>query len=273
MQVPEVFEYTDYRQFLRDYYLARRKWDRKFSHRFISLQVGAGSPGWFSDVVSGRGNLSGAQLTSLVRLAKLKDGPADYFEALVNFNQASSMEEKNRHYQKLLRLKGVKAELIGKDKFEFYSKWYHSAIRELLFFHEFQGDYAALAKKLIPHIRVAEAKESIRLLKRLGFIRKGSSGAYSAISSTLKKDPAFKSLFLNNFLKASNTLGMESLERFGKEERDISCMTISLSEEGFARAREDIRTLREKLLTLMESDENPNRVFQCNFHMFPVTSV
>ena len=50
----------------------------------------------------------------------------------------------------MIAFKEVRADLVGMDRLEFYSKWYHGAIRELLFFHPFRGDYAELARRLSP---------------------------------------------------------------------------------------------------------------------------
>lgn len=266
-----IFDYTDYRRFLADSYRVRKQADRRFSHRAIAKAVRAGSAGWFADIVKGRTNLSGNHMVALARLLELKPAESEYFEILVRFDQAGSVDEKNLYFRRLAALKGVKSELVGADRFEYYSEWYHGVIRELLFFHDFRGDFAALGRKLHPAIGAAEARRSIQLLTSLGFIRKEASGGYRPVETTLQKDPAFKALHLANYLKAQAALGMDSLERFPKEERDISSMTLSLSESAFQRAKEEIRALRQRLLALTEEDGSPEKVYQCNFHMFPAT--
>jgi uncharacterized protein (TIGR02147 family) len=267
----DIFAFVNYRLFLDAYYRARKAVDPRYSHRFIAAHVRTGSAGWFSDIVKGRANLNGSHVVALVGLMRLDRREADYFETLVRFDQAGSVDEKNLHYRRLLSLKGVKPELVGKERFEFYSEWYHAVIRELLFFHDFRGDFGALAKRLNPSISAPEARRSIRLLESLGFIRRNAQGGYKPTSEFLKKDPAFKALHLANYMKANITLGLASLEAVPKEERDISTMTLSLSEEGFAKAKEEIRALRDRLLALTEADAAPSKVIQFNFHAFPVT--
>lgn len=267
-----IFAYADYRKYLSDAYQARKSFDPGFSQRFIAQKVRGSSAGWFSDIVKGRSNLSGRHMIPLVKLLRLDEREAAYFEALVRYDQAGSAEERNLHYQRLIALKGVKPELVGKDQFEFYGAWYHGVIREMLFFRPFAGDYAALARSLRPPIRALQARDSIRLLERLGFIRRGPDGVCRAVAATLKKDPAFRTLNVQNFLRTNMALAMDSLERFPKEERDISTLTLSLSEAGFAKAREELRSLRERLLALMQADPDPDKVFQCNLHLFPVTN-
>ena len=189
-----IFDYTDFRQFLRDYYEHARGRDRKFSQRYIASKLGLASSGWFLDLLKGRTNLGGTHRIKLSALLKLKEKEAAYFEALALYNQAGSIEEKNHHFRKLMSFKEVKTDLVGQDKFEFYSKWYYTAIRELLFFHDFRGDYAALSKRLDPPVTPSQAKEAILLLERLDFIRKDAQGYHRPQPAILKKDSSFKSL-------------------------------------------------------------------------------
>jgi uncharacterized protein (TIGR02147 family) len=269
--LPNIFAYTDFRVFLGDYYLGRKGLDRKFSHRFIAEKVKAASSGWFSDVVKGRLNLAGTQLLPLARILNLKPNEIDYFESMVGYGQAGSLEEKTRYFHKMLAFKEVRSDMVGFDKLEFYGKWYHSALRELLFFYPFRGDYAALARKLSPPIRQTEARDSVELLERLGFVEPNSIGGFKAKDATLKKDSSFPSVVMANFLKANMELAIESLDRYSKEERDISALTISLSDEAFAKVKEEIRALRKRILAMTEVDVAPSKVYQCNFQFFPMT--
>ena len=266
-----IFSHTDFRKYLGDYYLARKRADRKFSHRFIQEKVGAGSAGWFADVVKGRTNITGASIIKLAKLIQLRSTETDYFESMVLFGQAGSLEERNRYFQKMLAFKEVRADMVGMDRLEFYSKWYHGAIRELLFFVPFRGDYAELARKLSPPIRQADARDSVALLERLGMVEPNGIGGFRSKDAVLKKDPGFPSVVMANFLKSNMELAIEALDRYSKEERDISALTISLSEEAFGKVKEDIRALRKKMLALTEVDVAPSKVYQCNFQFFPLS--
>lgn len=271
VEYPNIFLYADFRVYLADYYRARKGADKNFSHRFIAEKVGAHSTGWFSDIIKGRLNLAGVQLVPLARLLQLRPNEIDYFEALVSYGQSGSLEEKTRHFQKMLAFKEVRSEIVGIEKLEFYSKWYHSALRELLFFYPFRGDYAALARKLSPPIRQSEAMQSVELLSRLGFVEANGIGGVKAKEATLKKDSSFPSAILAQFLKCNMELAIEALDRYSKDERDVSALTISLSEEAFKKVKEEIRALRKRILAMTEVDMHPTKVYQCNFQFFPMS--
>ena len=266
-----IFGYTDFRKYLGDYYQARKQADKRFSHRFIQEKVGASSAGWFADVIKGRTNIPGAHVMKLSKLMQHKTSETDYFEAMVLFGQSATLEERTRYFHKMVAFKEVRADMVGMDRLEFYSKWYHGAIREILFFHPFRGDYAELARKLSPPIRQAEARESVALLERLGMVEPNAIGGYKSIDAVLKKDSSFPSVVMANFLKNNMELAIEALDRYSKEERDVSALTVSLSDTAFAQVKEDIRALRKKILSMTEVDVAPNKVYQCNFQFFPLS--
>ncbi|MEO7426862.1 MAG: TIGR02147 family protein [Fibrobacteria bacterium] len=268
---PRIFSFTDFRQFLEEYYRVEKARNPKFSHRYIQEAIGTSSSGWFADLVKGRISLTGTYLMRLVALLKLGRTESEYFEAMVQYAQAASLEDKNRFLERMTSFKEFKSDVVGKDKFDYYSKWYHAAIRELLFIHEYRGDFRALAKALNPSIRPQQAKEAIALLERLDLVRPDASGRMLPSSPVLTKDPSIKSLHLAAFLKANMQLGMEALDRFDREERDISSLSLVLSAEAFQKAKGEIKSLRKKLLSLSEKPKPDDKVFQCNFQVFPIS--
>jgi uncharacterized protein (TIGR02147 family) len=266
-----IFEYTDYRCFLKACYEERKARDRKFSHRFIADKVGAASTGWFSDLVAGRINLTGAHRARLAKLLELKPNEENYLEAMVNYAHAGSLEERTRCFRKILAFKESKPDLVERDQFEYFAEWYHAAVRELLFIVDFRSDWEDLARRLNPPLRPAQARQSVELLERLRLVRKDERGRYRPTASILKKDSSFRSLHLANFLKANMNLAIESLERHPKEERDISAITVALSEEDFRAAALEVQALRKRLLAMGERPCGGKKVYQCNFQLFPTT--
>ncbi len=270
-QTPSIFAYTDFRLFLKDFYAHTRAKNPRFSHRYISSRLGFASSGWFGDVLKGRANLGSATIVKLAELLELREKEVDYLETLVLYNQSSTLEERNRHFRKLVSFKDRRVDLVGREQLEFFSSWYNTVIRELLFIHDFSGDVDALAKKLMPPIKPSQARDAMALLEKLGFVRKNAQGKYKPRESTLKKDPSFKSLYVANFLRTTMELAMTALEEVEKEERHISAITFSFSKKGFENAVNEIEVLRKRLMLLMEEDAAPERVYQFNIQFFPVT--
>lgn len=267
----DIFAYADYRLFLQDHYLRRKAADPKFSQRFIMDKVGASSPSWFNDIVKGRINLTGTFLVRLGQLLRLKAKEQDYFETLVHYQQAASLDEKNRYMEKLMSFRDLKMDVLGKEKFEFYAHWYYTTVRELLFFYDFDGDHAKLARKLRPAIRKEQAVRAIELLEKLDLIRKRAGGHYRPTSANLIKDSRFKSDYIANFIKANIELALNAFERVPSDQRDMSTVTLALSPKGFEEVKAELKGLRRRFLEIAERDASPDTVYQCNLHVFPTT--
>jgi uncharacterized protein (TIGR02147 family) len=74
-----------------------------------------------------------------------------------------------------------------------------------------------------------------------------------------------------NFQVSTIELAKQALDRHPWTCRDVSTLTLTLSEKTFMLAREKIEGLRKELLLLAEQDQNVNRVYQANFQLFPLT--
>lgn len=266
-----IFIYNDFRLFLKDTYLARKETDRKFSHRYIAQHVGATSSGWFSDIINGRITLTRQFIPALVKVFALRAKEADFFELLVGYGQAETLEEKNRFLQKIISFKDIEPLIVTKNQFDFYRNWYFTAIRELLLYIDFKGDVSVLVQKLSPAIKPAEARQAIETLLSIGLIKENEQGFLKPVEKTISKDSAFQTVHWRNFMVAMMQLAQESVDRHKAQERDISTVTVGLSASAYAVARQEIALLRKRLLALSEQDTQVDKVYQCNFQLFPLS--
>jgi uncharacterized protein (TIGR02147 family) len=266
-----IFNYTDYRIFLNDLFIYHKNIDPKYSHRFIAKEVEASSTGWFSDILKSRINCTPRFVIKLANLFKLTDKQKEYFELLVLYNQAGSIEEKHTYFKKMLSFTSIKCKLVFADQFTFYSKWYIPAIRELLSIYEFRDNYKELSQKLCPAITIKEAKEAIDVLLSCTLIERNDKGFYKPCDSTLEKDASTNTVLWATYMSENISLSMEAIYRFKKEERDISALTLLFSKKGFEIAREKIKELRKTLLKLSEMDTDRTIVYQTNLQLFPLS--
>lgn len=267
-----IFEYTDYRKFLLDYQEEQKKSNPAFSHRYFAQKAGFSSSGLFSNIITGRRNLTHQLIQSFTKAMKLQKKEADYFEAMVLFNQAKSLEDKNLYYQKMLQFLPVRTDVINRGRHEFYSHWWYSVIRELLYFYPFKDDYVSLAKKLDPPIRPDQAKKAIVTLESLGLIKKDSHGFYRQTSQMLTTGKDFvRSLQVANFQSETISLSLRSLEQHKKDRRNISTLTLTVSPESLQQINKEIESVQNRILKIVESDESVNSVYQINFQIFPLT--
>jgi uncharacterized protein (TIGR02147 family) len=267
-----VFEYLDYREFLKDFQLDRQSRNPAFSIRSFLKRAGIASPSFFKQVVQGERNLTEKTLGQFLSAMLLKSQEADYFRSLVHFCQSETAEEKQLHYERL-RDVGSKAKvrIVGEDRYAFYEHWYTPVLRELLCQEPFNDDYNALARRLRPNITASQAKESVKILTSLGFLERKSDGTFAQTDPLLHTGFEVQSLAVRGFNRQMVQLAGEALDRVPVDERNITGVTMSVSERTYGLITEEIRAFQEKILRLVEKDSDADRVCQMNVMLFPVS--
>jgi hypothetical protein len=99
--MPNVFEYTDYRKFLADWYNYKKNANHAFSYNGFAQKAGFKNKGFFHTVIHDKRNLTKSSLVKVVQAVGLTKNEADYFENLVFFNQATDLKDRNYFYEKL----------------------------------------------------------------------------------------------------------------------------------------------------------------------------
>lgn len=267
----KVFDYLDYREYLRDFYTEVKKNKPFFSYRFIGNRVGMDSS-FLIKVLQGNLHISSEKISSFIKLLDLGDSEAEYFETLVHFGRAKTEKQRKLYFDRLFLLSSVKSQTIEAHQYEFFQKWYYSAIWAIVNCVPFSGDFHALAEKCIPAITVLEAKRAIKLLVALGLIAKDEEGSYRTTGQNLTTGWKWQSQAVESNQREMIQLGLESIERFGKELRDISTVTMSIDEKALPEIREHIRQFRSSLIKIVNSYAGTGRVCQLNVQFFPLSA-
>lgn len=267
-----LFEYTDYRAFLKDWYRHRQAQDGKLSYRRLAADIGFRSPGHFSLIVNGKANLSLKILDRFIRYLGLGKKESEFFQALVLYNQAKGLEDRTRCFDRLMSFRQSRFRAISASQYEFYEKWYYSAVREVLAVHLFKGDFRALGKALQPPISAEEARKAIETLKRLGMIKRDAQGAWHRVDPVISSGTGTPTLAVQSLLVQSLDLAKHALDSIPREERILSTATVSVSRQTFEEIREEVRAFRKRILDAAQKDPRPDRIYQFQFHVFPMSA-
>ncbi len=268
----EIYSYLDYRKLLKDLYKEFKERNPNFTYRYIARRVGFKSPGFFSNILNGKRNISQKTSIGLSEVFKLKKKEADYFEILVQYNQAGSFRSKKYYFEKLLEIKKTKVHELAKDQYKYFDEWYNVAIRELMNFYDFKGDFLKLGNKLKPEITPVQARNSVDLLKKLGLIKENDEGKYELTEKTVTSYPDVPKVAVQSFQRSMIDLAKESMDRFPEDRRSLSTLTLSLSQESYDKIEEKLGIFRREILDLVKRDKNNvDRVYQFNFQIFPLT--
>ncbi len=267
----DVFQYLDYREFLRDAYLELKKEQQGFSYRWFAKRAGMSSPNFLKLVTDGKRNLSASSADAFSRVLELGHRESEFFLALVAFNQADSAAEKNKHFVNIGRFrKHSRVRKLERDTFAYLSHWYYPAIRELVGCPGFREDPEWISNRLVPRIRPNDAAKAIEVLLSLGVLERGETGNLEQGEPLLSTGAEVRSLGIGNFHRQMMARAADSIENIDRSEREISGLTVALSGKGFAYFKSKIQALRAELLELSAHEKSAERVVQFNFQAFPL---
>lgn len=272
MKQPIIFNYTDYRSYLSDLFLYRKQKENKFSYRFFSRVAGFSSSSFLKLVMDGKRNLTSESIQKVCKGFKLKKKESEFFRYMVQMNQASTHDGRNRYYKKMISVqKYTKVNFIAKASYDYFSKWYYPVLRELVAIDNGKNSPETLASQLVPPISAKEAKRAFSHLEKLGLIKKNEQGTWDQCQQHITTGQETKSFIVAKFHQEMLTLASEAIERFESSERDISALTLSMNPSHIQNLKEMIADFRDKVRKSVSKAPCKNQVFQINIQMFPLS--
>jgi uncharacterized protein (TIGR02147 family) len=267
-----IFDYTDFRVFLKDYYEYYKSQTNFFSYRYFSQKAGFSSHNVLKFVIQGQRNIAADSIDKFAHALFLNDNECSFFRLLVNFGQTKNETEKNELFREMLQYRKVsEVKKIDKLQYEMYSIWYYAVIREMITLKDFTEDHAVIAKMLSPEIRPYQVKKAISVLEKLGLIKRDETGKWAQTDNVIKTEPEVTSLSIRNFNRTMIQRAEAAIADIALERREISGMTVAMSKKQFQLIKDKIQRFKDELLCDLAKDADPSEeVYQVNFQLFPL---
>ena len=261
--------FLDYREYLAAFFEQRKALAPWYSYKLFGDGVGLDQSQVFR-ILQKNLHVSRRALPRFIEYLKLDEKEAAYFEKLVELGRARRESDTRKLFAEVLALKGTKSRELKDDQYELYAKWYHSVIRTLLGFVRIKDDYATLGAMVSPPISAEEARESVKLLDRLGLLERDASGFWKLSGLSLTTGSVYRSKLVRAYQAESMKLAMQSLDIHEKSERDINVMNMALDASAFRDCLAILYTAREEIRARVEKVDSPDRVVRLAAAFFPV---
>lgn len=269
---PNIFSYIDYRVYLQAYYDAAKEHSKAFSYRYFARRAGYSSPSFLRHVMRGERNLSAESVKKFSEAMDLDEEESAFFGALVEFDQATSPEERSQTFEVVAASRRFRmARRIDSALFEYLSRWYYPAIREMTARKDFSEDPAWIASQLVPPISAEQASEAMNTLLDLKLVTRDASGHLKRGEPSLATEHEVRSMGVVAYHKQMLQRAAESIENVARERRDLAAMTVCISPETAAEIKQRIHNFRELLLEICDRDPDPRIVYQINSQLFPLS--
>jgi uncharacterized protein (TIGR02147 family) len=138
-------------------------------------------------------------------------------------------------------------------------------------FEGFKEDPQWIANKIKPAITTAEARRALEDLQKLDLVRRDANGKLVQSSPNLNTADEVTSSVVAQYHKEMLKKAAESIDRFPREKREISCATFSVTPQGARRIKELVQKFRQDILDITAQEVNPQNVYQLNFQLFPLS--
>lgn len=271
-----IFEYTDYRQYLLDYYTLKKSNNPSYSHRVFAKQAGLSSPSHLLMIIKGERNLSQKTVPKFVDGLKLSQKEAKFFELMVLFAQTEDLEMKSKYFAEIISIKSTLATVhnLEKEKFDFLSKWYVVAIYVLIDTRSFNPNPNWIARRLGNRITPTQAAEALQILLRLEMIEVDSerSSYKQKLAGALSVRSDARSMAVYEYHQSMNRLASDALRQNPPSTREINSATISIPKDKLSEIQEKIRAFRKEINQIASAYTNPDDVYQMNIQLFALTT-
>lgn len=270
--MPDVLDYLEYREFLKDWFVESKKDNRFTSYRYLGQKTGV-DPAWLVRVFQKEGHLNEEALPAFIRLCGFDDRRAEYFRILYRFCKTKAKSSLSELYCRLMELREMEARVLTSPEFMYFGNWACTALRALIGISENTSDLHAVANHLNPPISQNDARNALEVLKQLKLIEKDGHGGWNITQQIVTTGGEVKSIAVRNFHRRTLELAQESLDRHPIAERDVSSIVFTVDQADIPEFKQRIEDFRRGLLQFAKKSEHANRVYALNVSMFPLSEV
>lgn len=273
-KMKSIFEYDNYRKYLKDVYENSKAENSKFSFRYFSRLAGFQSPNFLKLIIDGRRNFALPGIEKCAKALKFNEEETFFFRNLVLLNQATSYEEKQDYATELLKCKTYKQmHPLKESQFHYLTTWYFVPLREMVNLKNFKEDPEWIAKRLSPPITGEEVTQAIEILLKLGLLERNKKGRLTQSESHLTTGDEVTAACAAQFHRDMMTKAAESIDRVPRERREISAVTLGVSEKNIKIIKEMIQKFRQDVVKVVGQEQDSTRIYQLNFQFFPLAAL
>jgi uncharacterized protein (TIGR02147 family) len=137
---------------------------------------------------------------------------------------------------------------------------------------DFVDDPDWIAAMLTPPITRTEARRAIATLVELGLLVRDPDGrVHQGDQPLVATGDETRGVHIASYHKAMMEMASAALDTLPSAQRDVSSLTICVGQAGLANLKERIQRFRRELVELSMMEDDPRRVVQVNFQLFPLS--
>ncbi|MDQ3002150.1 MAG: TIGR02147 family protein [Fibrobacterota bacterium] len=265
---PDLFQYMEYRVFLSDFVEWRQRGNASFSKRAFSQKY-FGSTGILYTVIQGTRDLGPKLRIRCAAALALNAKENDYFELLVQHNQAYADLERNFLFEKLSRFRNSKPWVVAEKQHQYYAKWYYAVVFSYFGLDKKKSTPKEIALEIYPPLTESQVQESIDLLMELELVKKSERGYALTRNHLVSGGFSGKvALEYNRQIQGLTTdLAKNDITKF----KAFSTQVTTVSTESLKAIRKKFSEFQEEMKDIIAKDKGTDKVCTVVFQIIPNT--
>lgn len=265
-----IFNYTDHRAFIKDYYETHKLQNPKFSYRVFAKKAGFSSSAFLPLVISGKKTIGKDSLRRLGSAMGLSKKEQVYFESLVWFNQAKDEASKEYYHQLLRSIKKDKpGKVIKGEQFEYLSHWYYPVIREMVTLPTFKEDKLWIRARLNDRVTIRQIRDALDDMLKLDLLKRDDAGRLRQVDASIVTEDEVSHTAVLMIHQQMLLLAHEMLVATKGVGSEVSGMTMAVSKKQYKEIVTMIRDFQNEIIKYIETHSDiPESVVQLNVQLF-----
>lgn len=264
-----IFDFTKFRKFLEEYQESRQKSEPKFTRTEFCNRLGLPrTRSYFNDVLRGK-PVTPEMQGRFEKVIGLKGAESKYFDAMIRFDQAKVGDARDKAFEEMLALNPHPQVIVDPESFALFSNWYNVVLFHLLEVESVKDDLSGLARKIFPPVPQKKLEKSLALLQKMRLVRKNGNGDWKPTRESFSTVQQCKDKMVLQYQKQCLELSKEVLESPGKESRDMTTFSFSVSKKGRNRVEREVEKFKERIRRIVAADMDvATEVEHINLHVF-----
>ncbi len=271
---PQVLQYRDHLQFLKDYFEYKKSCEPLFQISNVTrIITGSSKPsGILQLILSGKRKISNQLRVNILGYLQLPPSSSVYLDLLIQHNQAKDERSKSSLKTQLSKLMKRPEKEITDSEYNFFSHWVNPLVWTFFGIEDKIRDPSTIQKRLLPPLTIDQIKRAISHLLGIKFIKKTANG-YTVTEKHLKTKDLFKSENAVRYHKEMLSLSELMLDSLPPEERDFSVLLFSIKQGKIPELFKRVQAFKDELKCLGDEGDNSDSdaLYSLNFQLYPVS--
>jgi uncharacterized protein (TIGR02147 family) len=267
---PNIFEYHDYRSFLKDWFMYLESTDRTFSLRGLARQAKI-SVGYLPMVLADHRSLSKDMLDKFAPHLQMTNVEVQHFETLREMVEAPSAEDRTATLARLQKKQAYRNQHPKEfETYHYMSNWFYVAIRELAGVKGFRLNPKWIQSQLREKVLLADVTKALRFLIDHDFIRV-VGGKAKFPEKNLQCMGGVYRIALGKFHKEMLNITRDSIDHVASEDRQIVGHTFAFPADRLPELKLILNEALKKVEDLGLTAKSADTVYHVTLAAIPLT--